>query len=128
MAPVIKLDNIPPGTICVIKDLDYRISSLSHQAAKVLGWKNPDVALGAIDYDIPCKAVEMADEYLKLDKLSITNNCKIVSIEVQQNFLGWCVYMCERNPIQDVNNATLCLSSMAMDITNTKLGMGFFHK
>jgi DNA-binding CsgD family transcriptional regulator len=112
-----------PGFICV-KDLNYAVSAISRDCALLCGWKGPEQAIGHTDHDIPCEAAKYADEFIKLDKLSVATAKKLQSVQIISYNSEWKVILSERTPAIDENNSVTKLYISAMDMTNTSYSKG----
>lgn len=80
---------------------------ITNDFAKLLGWKSAEECIGKKDYDIPCKAVEFADEFIKMDKKVIVTEQKMLALDVQPYASGWKLVLVERNPIKIQNEVGL---------------------
>lgn len=112
-----------PGII-VVKDLDYLVTAITNDCARLCGFKNFEQALGHIDHDMPSKIAEIADEFLKLDKQSVSLNKKLHAIQVLNYDSEWRVILSVRTPIVNENNEVVKLHLTAIDITDTNLSRG----
>jgi DNA-binding CsgD family transcriptional regulator len=112
-----------PGIICV-KDANYVVSALSRTAANLCGWKSFEQAIGRPDHDMPCKAAEIADEFIKLDRLSITAKSNLQALQVLCYGSDWKVLLSERSPFMEKEGAFAKLYISVIDVTHTYLYKG----
>lgn len=64
-----------------IKDLNGVYHVISEGTARVQGWRCTE-AIGKTDYDVPSKAVEAADMFVRADRITCNFDQNIKSIEV----------------------------------------------
>lgn len=107
-----------PGLV-IAKDDRSIYLSISQDFAKLLGWQSALNCPGKSDYDIPCKAAEFADEFIKMDKKAILSGEKMLALDIQQYTDGWKLVLVERNPIKNECGLSIGLFNQCIDISNT---------
>lgn len=112
-----------PGLV-IAKDCQSRYLNISPAFAKLLGWKSAHECQGVTDYEIPCKAVEFADEFIKLDKKVIDSKESMLALDIQNYSAGWKLVLVERNTL--VLEIGTGLYNQCIDVSNTNLFRPYF--
>jgi DNA-binding CsgD family transcriptional regulator len=114
-----------PGLV-IVKDSHSVYLNISQAFAKILGWKSALVCAGKTDYEIPCKAVEFADEFIKMDKIVMNSNQRMLALDIQNYADGWKLVLVERNPLQLDNDASTGLFNHCIDVSHANLFRSYF--
>lgn len=107
-----------PGLICV-KDRNSVYISVTEPVAKLVGWKHPSHSAGKMDYELPCKASERADIFIRMDKQVIKSAKTMRTLEIAQYTNGWKTFIGERMPIIDSNDKAEGLFTHVIDVSDT---------
>ena len=105
-----------PGYIAV-KDLNSKCKGITNSCAELLGWSCGDM-IDKTDYDVPSKASEAADNFIKHDKKTIELDMKVTTLEVCHYPAGIMGLICEKQPLRNTQDETLGVIINVMDITN----------
>ncbi len=112
-----------PGLLA-IKNADFRIIAITSALANLCGWKNPENAIGRIDYDIPSKVSESASDFLKIDKLALSSSVnKLQAMQILSYETGWKAMLTERQVVKTEDGLEK-LYIQAIDVTNQHLVKG----
>lgn len=105
-----------PGLI-LIKDLESRYVNISHVLAKMCGWSSVEAAIDKFDYDAPCEAATLADDFITMDRLALASKQKVVSLDVINYVTGWSILLTEVSPIVDQAGRVEGVLNMAVEIS-----------
>ena len=105
-----------PGFLC-IKDNQNKVIAISALCAQLCGYEKPELAIGYTDHDMPCKAAESAEDFIKLDQVSITSGKKLQTLQIIY-YDSWKVILTERVPTFNKDKEFIKLTISAMDMTN----------
>src|SRR4051812_12114729 len=86
-----------------VKDTQSKFLSMSKGALNLLGWKSTEECFGKSDYDIPCKASELADAFIKVDKIITNTGVKGVTLDIVEYSSGWSMMLTEKNILKNKN-------------------------
>jgi DNA-binding CsgD family transcriptional regulator len=106
-----------PGLLSY-KDLDSKYLGITEELAHFLGWKDASQSIGKTDYDLPCKASESADEFIKQDRRTIESGLKTICVAIEEYNTGWHIILGEKNPIKDENGQITSLFINGFDVSN----------
>lgn len=107
-----------PG-LMILKDFQSTFLEITQDFAALLGWKTAAECAGKTDYDIPCNAVEFADEFIKMDKQAMDFSERSFTLDMQNYSLGWKLLLVERNPVHDELDVVSGLFNQCFDVSNT---------
>lgn len=118
--------NLP--SLAIAKDNISRYLNISHAFAKLLGWQYAHQCLGRTDYEIPCQAVEFADEFIKLDKKVIATRESMLALDIQNYSSGWKLVLVERNPLELELDSGMAvgLFNHCIDVSHVDLFKSYF--
>lgn len=102
----------------MIKDRQSRYVSMTEDLAHFLGWKNPYDGLEKTDYDLPCKASESADIFMKQDKEVMDSGVKLSLICIDRYPTGWHILLGNKTPIKNENSLVTGLCINCLDVSN----------
>lgn len=108
-----------PGLV-IAKDYYSTYLNITQAFAKLLGWSSAEDCLGKTDYDIPCKAVEFADDFIKMDKQVITTNERMLTLDIQPYASGWKLILAERNPVHNEKGECVGLFNHCIDVSQVE--------
>lgn len=114
-----------PG-LANIKDVNSTFIAFSQDFARLLGWRSADDSLGKNDYDLPCDAVQFADEFIHLDKKVIHSGERMLALDVQPYYAGWKLILAEKNPLRDAENNITGIYSHCIDVTEVSIFKTYF--
>jgi DNA-binding CsgD family transcriptional regulator len=109
-----------PG-LAVAKNLDSTFISMSHDFARLLGWKSEHDCPGKTDYDIPCQASEFAHEFVKMDKQVFETGKRLLALDVQNYSAGRGLVLSEKNPVKDQNGKIVAFFHPCIDVTKVSI-------
>jgi DNA-binding CsgD family transcriptional regulator len=110
--------NKTPGLI-IAKDIQSIYLNITQDFASLLGFKSSEECTGKRDYDIPSKAAEFADQFIKMDKQVITENKKMIALDIQEYTSGWKMILVERNPLKNSDGQVIGLFNQCIDVSET---------
>ena len=110
-----------PGYFLIIKDTKYTYQGISRKAANLIGFKSEEAVLGLTDYDIKCKAVELASHFVRLDGMAIKYGLlKSIGYICYSND-DWKIMLAERNVFKNSENKPVGLTSCIIEVTDCNL-------
>lgn len=109
-----------PGLYITKNDKSIYLA-ISREFAQLLGWKSALECPGKTDYEIPCKAAEFADEFIKMDKKVMDSGAQMLALDIQNYSLGWKLVLVERNPIKNESGEVKGLFNHCIDVSNVNL-------
>lgn len=105
-----------PGLV-LVKDSHSKFLGMSPDFATLAGWKTSEECIGKTDHDIPCKAAEFADEFIKTDKKVFDSGVKMLTLDVQHYSSGLGLILAERNPMKNQHNEIIGLYDHCINVT-----------
>lgn len=105
----------------IVADIHSTYICVSQGFAKLFGWQTAAECSGKTHFDIPCKAVEFAEEFTQLDQKAIQSKTKMLTLEIQNYALGQKAVFVERNPIKNALEEVEGLFNHYIDLTDVNL-------
>lgn len=106
-----------PGLLS-IKDRQSRYVSMTEDLANFVGWKNSYAGLEKTDYELPCKASESADIFIKQDKEVIDSGLKLSLICIDIYPTGWHMLLGNKIPIKNDDNFVTGFFLNCLDVSD----------
>ncbi|NRB10251.1 MAG: PAS domain-containing protein [Rickettsiaceae bacterium] len=106
-----------PGHV-VVKDVNSNYQVISKDFSSDFGWKTVNEVIGKTDYDIPCKASELAESFRNIDRKVIKYNITGITIEAFYAVSSLMVVLVNKKPIYDKKGEIIGLICILTDITN----------
>ena len=106
-------------SIVCVKDIDSVVQGMSKGLANRMGWKSPEDAIYTTDYDIPCDAVILAENFRSIDRQSLTSNCRALTLEMMNSNIGWLSMLVEKTPLINLDGNITGIYCQAFDISST---------
>lgn len=109
-----------PGLI-IVKDVKSNYFALTPQYSSLLGWENADQGIGLTDFDIPSKAAEAADDFVKIDQKVINIYSTVTTIDICEFSTGWRILLSNKTPIINYDDEITGIYVHLLDISHTSL-------
>ncbi len=108
-------------TLAIVKNASSVYVNITQNFSKLLGWESAEKCFGKTDYEIPCKASEFADEFIKMDEKVIHSGHSMLALDIQNYSNGWKLLLVERNPIKNESKEVIGLFNQCIDASKANL-------
>lgn len=109
-----------PGLV-IAKNTHSTYLNITQDFARLLGWKSALECQGKTDYEIPSKAAEFADEFVKMDKQVIDTNAPMLALDIQNYADGWKLVLVQRNPVYIEEEKLIGLLNYCFDVSDAPI-------
>lgn len=108
------------STDCIVwKDLNSNYKMMNNQYAKLVGFKSSQASFEELtDFDIPCKAADIAEKFIEADRRVIHLGKTLTSIEFCcYTKEEWRIHYDRKSPLRDAAGKIIGIACYAIDVT-----------